>query len=508
MKKIPKSKRGGASLVAKPTISDNSPALDKSLTGIEGLDQVTWGGLPRGRATLVCGTPGCGKTLLGIEFLVNGARKFGEAGVFVTFEETADELVTNASSLKFRLDALSREGMLFIEEVRIEPSQIAETGEYDLEGLFVRLRHAIETVKAKRIVLDTIEVLFSAFLNTALLRAEIRRLFHFLKSMGVTAIVTGERGENALTRFGLEEYVADCVILLDHRIHDQVSTRRLRIVKYRGSSHGTNEYPFLIDEEGFSVLPITSLGLDHKVSKDAVATGIPGLDQMLGIGGYYRGGSVLISGSAGTGKTSFCAAFLRAACERGERALFFSFEESADQIVRDMLSIGCDLAPHLASGLLRIITRRPFLFGLEMHLATMHKEISQFGPSAVVFDPISNLHMAGDARDVNSMLTRLIDFLKSASITSVMTSLSVAGGRLEATEVGIYSSMDTWLLLRDIESSGERNRGIYVLKSRGMSHSSQIREFLLTPDGIRMVEVLPGTVRHAHGVGADRTGVA
>jgi len=492
MKRTPRPRGNSTSRPAKRTISEHSPALEKSPTGIEGLDQVTLGGLPRGRATLVCGSPGCGKTLLGTEFLANGARKFGEPGVFVTFEETADELVTNASSLQFRLDELAREGKLFIEQIRIEPSEIAETGEYDLEGLFVRLRHAIETVKAKRIVLDTIEVLFSAFLNTALLRAEIRRLFQFLKSMGVTAIVTGERGENSLTRFGLEEYVADCVILLDHRIHDQVSTRRLRIVKYRGSSHGTNEYPFLIDEQGFSVLPVTSLGLNHKVSEEIVATGIPDLDGMLGVGGYYRGSSILVSGTAGTGKTSFCAAFMRAACKRGERALFLSFEESAGQIVRNMQSIGCNLAPHLESGLLRIITRRPYLFGLEMHLATIHKEINQFQPSAVVIDPISSMHTVGDARDANSMVTRLIDFLKSAGITGVMTSLTEAGGRSEATELGISSIMDTWLLLRDIEISGERNRGIYVLKARGMAHSNQIREFLLSADGIRMVDVYLG----------------
>jgi circadian clock protein KaiC len=466
--------------------------LEKALTGIAGLDEVTFGGLPRGRATLICGSPGCGKTMLGVEFLVNGARMYSEPGVFVAFEETQEELAANAASLKFDLDQLSREGMLAIDHVHVDPNEIAETGDYDLEGLFIRLKHAIESVGAKRVVLDTIETLFSGFSNTALLRAEIRRLFQFLKSFGVTAIVTGERGESSLTRYGLEEYVADCVILLDQRVTDQINTRRLRVVKYRGSSHGTNEYPFIIDEQGFSVLPVTSMALRHKVSSEVISTGVPDLDAMLAPCGFYRGTSVLMSGTAGTGKTSFASAFARSVCERGERALYFAFEESPDQIARNMESIGLDLKPHLESGRLRIVAQRPFLHGLEMHLVSMHKEIDQFRPSAVIVDPISNLISAGNTRSVNAMLTLLIDFLKTEGITAFLTVLTQNGGQLEATELGISSIIDTWLLARDIEISGERNRGLYVLKSRGMHHSNQIREFILSAEGIKLVEVYLG----------------
>jgi circadian clock protein KaiC len=477
---------------ASPLATKAPERLEKALTGITGLDEVTFGGLPRGRATLITGSPGCGKTMLGVEFLVNGARMYSEPGVFVAFEETKDELVANAASLKFDLDKLTREGMLAIDHVHVDPNEIAETGDYDLEGLFIRLRYAIESIDAKRVVLDTIESLFSGFSNTALLRAEIRRLFQFLKSFGVTAIVTGERGENSLTRWGLEEYVADCVILLDHRVTDQITTRRLRVVKYRGTSHGTNEYPFIIDEQGFSVLPVTSMALRHKVSSEVISTGVPDLDAMLGAGGYYRGTSVLLSGTAGMGKTSFASALVRSVCERGERALLFAFEESAEQIVRNMKSIGIDLRPHLDSGLLRIVAQRPFLYGLEMHLVSMHKEINQFRPGVVIVDPISNLIAAGNTREVNAMLTLLIDFLKTEGITGFFTVLTENSGHLEATEVGISSIIDTWMLVRDIELSGERNRGLYVLKARGMNHSNQIREFILSAEGIKLVEVYLG----------------
>ena len=466
--------------------------LEKAPTGITGLDEVTLGGLPRGRATLICGGAGCGKTMLAVEFLVNGVRDYGEPGVFIAFEETKDELVVNAASLDFNLDKLVRQGKLAIDHVHIDPNEIAETGEYDLEGLFIRLKYAIESVGAKRVVLDTIETLFSGFTNTALLRAEIRRLFQFLKSFGVTAIVTGERGENALTRFGLEEYVADCVILLDHRVNDQITTRRMRIVKYRGSSHGTNEYPFIIDEQGFSVLPVTSMALRHKVSSEVISTGVPDLDAMLGVGGYYRGSTVLMSGTAGMGKSTFAAALARSACERGERVLYFAFEESAPQIVRNMRSVGVDLQPHLDSGRLRIIAQRPFLYGLEMHLVSMHKEIDRFRPSVVIVDPISNLVSAGTLREVTAMLTLLIDFLKGEGITGFFTVLTENGGRLETSDVGISSLIDTWMLVRDIEVSGERNRGLYVLKARGMNHSNQIREFILSGKGIKLVEVYLG----------------
>ncbi|MGA6969991.1 MAG: circadian clock protein KaiC [Candidatus Binatus sp.] len=459
---------------------------------IAGLDEITFGGLPRARATLICGTPGCGKTMLGVEFLVNGARTYAEPGVFVAFEETKDELTVNSASLDFHLDELVRQGMLAIDHIHVDPNEIAETGEYDLEGLFIRLKYAIESIGAKRVVLDTIETLFSGFSNTALLRAEIRRLFQFLKSFGVTAIVTGERGENSLTRYGLEEYVADCVILLDHRVTDQITTRRLRIVKYRGSGHGTNEYPFIIDEQGFSVLPVTSMALRHKVSDEVVSSGVPDLDAMLGVGGYFRGTTVLMSGTAGMGKTTFAAALARSVCERGERALYFAFEESPEQIVRNMGSVGIDLRPHLDSGLLRIVAQRPFLYGLEMHLVSMHKEINKFQPSVAIVDPISNLISAGNPREVNAMLTLLIDFLKTQGITGFFTVLTENGGKMEATELGISSLIDTWMLVRDIELSGERNRGLYVLKARGMNHSNQIREFLLSTEGIKLVDVYLG----------------
>jgi len=468
------------------------PRLEKALTGITGLDEITLGGLPRGRATLICGTPGCGKTMLGVEFLVNGARKYSEPGVFVAFEESKEELILNSASLDLDLSDLVRKKMLAIDHVHVDANDIAETGEYDLEGLFIRIKYAIESVGAKRVVLDTIETLFSGFSNESLLRAEIRRLFKFLKSFGVTALVTGERGEKSLTRYGLEEYVADCVILLDHRVNDQITTRRLRIVKYRGSSHGTNEYPFAIDQEGFSVLPVTSMGLKHKVSNEVVSSGVPDLDAMLEVRGFYRGTSVLLSATAGMGKTSFASAFARSVCEKGERALFFAFEESAPQIVRNMRSIGIDLAPHLDSGLLKVLAQRPFLYGLEMHLVSMRNAINQFRPSVVIVDPVSNLSVAGNGREVNAMLTLLIDLLKSEGITGFFTVLNENNSRLETSDLGISSLIDTWLLARDIESSGERNRGLYVLKSRGMRHSNQIREFILSSQGIKLIDVYLG----------------
>ena len=470
----------------------DADVLEKAPTGIAGFDEITLGGLPRGRTSLICGGPGCGKTLLAIEFLVNGARTYSEPGVFIAFEENEQELAANAASLKLDLDGLRREGLLAIDHVRIDPNEITESGEYDLEGLFIRIRHAIESVKAKRIVLDTIETLFSGFSNEALLRAEIRRLFQFLKSFGVTAIVTGERGERALTRYGLEEYVADCVILLDQRVADQITTRRLRIVKYRGTSHGSNEYPFIIGEHGFSILPVTSMSLRHKVSSEIVSSGVPDLDAMLGRGGFYRGSSVLISGTAGTGKTSFACSFARSLAEHGENVLYFTFEESPDQIVRNMSSIGIDLRQHLDSGRLRIIAERPFVHGLEMHLVSMHKSIDEFRPGAVIVDPVSNLISAGDPRSANATVTLLIDFLKQEGITAFLTVLTQDGHHLEATEIGISSIIDTWMLVRDIELSGERNRGLYLLKARGMPHSNQIREFLLTDQGIKLKEVYLG----------------
>jgi circadian clock protein KaiC len=469
-----------------------NPGLPKAPTGIGGLDEITGGGLPRGRPTLVCGSAGCGKTLLAMEFLMRGATQYGEPGVLMAFEETQEELTQNVRSLGFDLDALIEQKKLTIDYVRVERSEIEETGEYDLEALFIRLGHAIDSIKAKRVVLDTIETLFSGLSNAAILRAELRRLFRWLKDKGVTAVITGERGEGTLTRHGLEEYVSDCVIVLDHRVNEQLSTRRLRIVKYRGTAHGTNEYPFLIDETGFSVLPITSVGLKHEVSNQRVSTGVPRLDAMLGGEGVYRGNSILISGTAGTGKTSLAAHFADASCRRGERCLYFAFEESQGQIVRNLGSIGLDLEPWVKKKLLRFHASRPTFSGLEMHLVTMHKEVQQFQPALVVIDPISNLVSMGSTHEAGQMLTRLVDFLKTRQITAVFTNLTSSDNALETTDVGISSIIDTWLLLRDIELSGERNRGMYVLKSRGTAHSHQIREFLLTNQGIDLLEVYVG----------------
>ncbi len=467
-------------------------SFPKCPTGIQGLDEITGGGLPRGRPTLVCGGPGCGKSLLSIEFLVRGAVQHGEPGVLISFEETEPEISANVRSLGFDLDALSRRKLLSVDYVRVERSEIEETGEYDLEGLFVRLGFAIDSIGAKRVVLDTIESLFAGLSNAAILRAELRRLFRWLKDRGVTCIVTGERGEQTLTRQGLEEYVSDCVILLDHRVEEQISTRRLRVVKYRGSSHGTNEYPFLIDEDGVSVMPITSMGLTHSASTERVSSGIPRLDSMLGGRGFYRGSSILVSGTAGTGKSSIAAHFAESVCRGRKKCLVFAFEESQDQIIRNMHSIGIQLEDHVRGGLLRFWNVRPTAMGLETHLASMHKRIAEFRPAAVVVDPISNLMSAGDRSAAGVMLTRLVDYLKLEQITALFTSLTHGGTALERTETDVSSIMDTWILLRDIEIGGERNRGLYVLKSRGMAHSNQIREFRITSQGIELLDVYLG----------------
>ena len=467
-----------------------SPELQKSPTGITGLDDITLGGLPTGRPSLLCGAAGCGKTLFAMSFLVNGATLYGESGVFMTFEERSEDLAVNVASLGYDLDALVAERQLVIDHVHIEPAEIEESGEYDLEALFVRLGYAIDKVGAKRVVLDTVEALFSGFTDQAILRAELRRLFGWLKDRGVTAIITGERGEGQLTRFGIEEYVSDCVILLDNRVHDQITTRRLRVVKYRGSAHGGNEYPFLIDDRGLSVMPITSAGLQHKIYAEPVPTGVPGLDAMFGLGGYYRGSSVLISGLAGTGKSTFSAWFADAACRRGERCLYFAFEESPDQIVRNMRSAGIDLQQHVDSGLLRFDAARPSLYGLEMHLTRMNRDIEAFDPTAVVVDPISALR--GVQSEIHATLLRLADLCKSRGVTAVFTSLSLASDHVNEADRGVSSLMDTWISLTNLEASGERNRVLYVLKSRGMSHSNQMREYRLTGGGIEMIDPYVG----------------
>jgi circadian clock protein KaiC len=467
-------------------------SLPKSLTSIQGFDEITGGGLPKGRPTLVCGGPGCGKTLFAMEFLVRGAMVYNEPGVFISFEETEKELTANVASLGFDLDKLVEQKKIWLEHIHVERGEIEQNGEYDLKGLFVRIHHAIESIGAKRVVLDTIESLFSALPNPTIIRTELRTLFGWLKKKGVTAIITGERGGGTLTRQSLEEYISDCVILLDHRVSEQSSIRRLRIVKYRGSTHGTNEYPFLIDEDGFSVLPVTSLGLNHISSRERISTGISRLDTMLSGKGYFRGSTVLVTGTAGTGKTSLAAQFVEAACKRGEKVLYFAFEESPSQFMRNMSSIGINLEPLVKKGLLFFHATRPTLHGLEHHLTTTIKLINKVKPQIVVLDPIDAFVIGGNQTEVKIMLLRLVDFLKMRNITAFFASLTDAKDNQELTDMSISSLIDTWLLLRDIEIGGERNRGLYILKSRGMDHSNQIREFILTDHGIELLDVYVG----------------
>lgn len=466
--------------------------FEKAPSGIPGLDQVTGGGLPRGRPTLVCGGSGSGKTLFGMEFIVKGAIEYGEPGVFMSFEEKAADLALNVASLGFDVNALIAAKKIVIDYVQVERGEIEETGEYDLDGLFIRLAYAIDSVGAKRVVLDTIEALFAALPNLGILRAELRRLFRWLKDRGVTAIITGERGDGTLTRNGLEEYVSDCVILLDQRVADQVATRRLRIVKYRGSAHGTNEYPFLLDEQGFTVVPITAIDLDYPVSSAFMSTGVPKLDEMLGGKGYYRGGTMLVSGTAGTGKSSISAQCVDAACRRGERCLYFAFEEAPSQLMRNMRSIGFDLQHWVDKGLLRFHAARPSSYGLEMHLAIMQRMVDQFKPHVVVFDPISSFEAVGSFSEARALLMRMVDFLKANQITALFTSLTAGGSPAEQSEVGISSLIDTWILLRNLEQGGERTRALYILKARGLSHSNRVREFLLTDHGVDLVDFYVG----------------
>ena len=483
-----------------PLDTDSMAGLRKAPTGIAGLDEITLGGLPTGRPSLVCGAAGCGKTLFAMTFLVNGATLYDEPGVLMSFEERADDLHANFASLGYDVDGLVGAGKLAVDHVRVERSEIEETGEYDLEGLFVRLGFAVDSIGAKRVVLDTLESLFSGFTNPSVLRAELRRLFGWIKDRGLTAIITAERGEGTYTRYGLEEYVSDCVILLDNRVHDQITTRRLRVVKYRGSAHGTNEYPFLIDLDGISVLPVTSSGLKRPVSSEVASIGVPGIDAMLRNGGFYRGSSILLSGVAGTGKTTLGSHFVDAACTRGERAMFFVFEEGAEEVCRNGLSVGIDLRRWVDAGLLRFEAARPGLYGLEMHLARMHRDLERFKPSVVVIDPISAFR--GPSSEVHSTLLRMVDLLKSQGITSLFTSLRSGGSLLEGTDQGLSSLMDSWIKLMDVEANGERNRVLYIIKSRGTSHSNQVREYRMTDEGVELINayigpegVLTGTAR-------------
>src|ERR1700754_571917 len=463
-------------------------AIRKAPTGIQGLDEITDGGLPKGRPTLICGGAGSGKTLLAASFLVNGAKQFDEPGVLMTFEENGDEIASDVASLGFDLPGLVEAGKLFIDYVRIERSEIEETGEYDLEGLFVRLDHAIRATGARRIVLDTIESLFSGLSNANILRAELRRLFRWLKDKGITAVITAERGEGTLTRQGLEEYVSDAVILLDHRVTEQVSTRRLRVVKYRGSHHGTNEYPFLIDKHGLSVLPVTSLGLTHEASVERLSSGVRELDEMLDGRGFFRGSTVLVSGTAGTGKTSLAAHFADAACRRGEHVLYFLFEESPQQLIRNMRSIGIDLQPWVDGNLLHFKAERPSRSGLESHLASMYQHVRDFKPSVTIVDAVTNLLSVGTQNDVRAMLMRVIDYLKLSGVTGLFSSLTPGKNESEETEAGISSLMDTWIVMTIDEVDRIRGRSIRILKSRGMPHSNRVHEFALTDHGLRLTD--------------------
>lgn len=488
----------------------------KAQTGVEGLDEVTGGGFPKGRPTLICGGAGCGKTLLSMQFLIKGVTEFNEPGVFMSFEETSRDLSLNVRSLGFDLEKLKAQKKLVVDFVRVERSEIEEAGEYDLEGLFIRLGHAIDSIKAKRVVLDTLEALFSGLDNQAILRAELRRLFHWLKDKGVTAVITGERGESSLTRQGLEEYVSDCVILLDHRTIEQVSTRRLKVIKYRGSMHGTNEYPFLIDEDGISVLPITSLKLDNKVSSEIISTGVPGLDEMFKSGGFFRGSNILVSGTAGTAKTTIAAYFALEQCKKNERVIYFAFEESPHQLIRNMKSIGIDLEKYVKKGNLQIHSSRPSLNGLELHLLTLRKLIKEYKPTTVIIDPISNLITVGTEIEVRSMLVRLIDMVKYNNITALFTSLNKQTdlSRPDPADESVSSLVDTWITVRDLEGIGERNRGIYIVKARGMGHSNQIREFVITKNGIELMDselgpdgFLTGAARRAHELSRKVSGI-
>jgi circadian clock protein KaiC len=466
-------------------------SLPKTPTGILGLDAVLDGGLPYGRPTLLTGSAGCGKTLFATKFLVNGTT-VGEGGVLMSFDESAEDIAVNTSSLGMDVARLVAKKKLFIDFVEIGEGTLLESGDYDLEGLFIRLEMAIKEVDARRVVLDGIDNLFAGLTNTAVLRSEVRRLLQWLKARRLTSIVTAEKGVATLTRSGLEEYLTDCVIVLNHNVEGAISTRRLRVVKYRGSTHGTNEYPFLIDRDGISVLPVTSMGLEHQASAQRVSSGIPSLDEMLGGKGFYRGSSILLSGTAGSGKSSVAAHFVDAACRRGERALYFAFEESASQICRNMASIGIDLGRWFRSGLLQIRSMRPTAFGLEMHLVAMHRAMEEHPPQVMVIDPISSLVVAGAAPEVRSMLLRLFDGAKHDQITTMGTSLTGEDEESGMADSSVSSVMDVWLQVRGVEANGERNRLLSVLKARGIAHSNQMREFLITPEGVRLVDVYLG----------------
>ena len=478
--------------MSKPRKKSPAPEveLQKCLTGIKGFDEITEGGIPRDRITLLCGGTGTGKTLLGVDFLINGASRYNEPGVFMSFEETEDELYKDVASLTFNLRALVAQKKILIDYVLLERKDVQEEGEFNLEGIFVRLELAIDAIKARRVVLDSIESLFAGVSDAGILRLEIKRLFRWLKDKKVTALITGELPQGSSTRHGLEEYISDCIILVDNRVREQIATRRMRVIKYRGSNHGANEYPFVIDKGGLSVIPITSAGLDQPGTAERVATGITSLDKLFQGGGYTRGSTILASGTAGTGKTSLAAAFAVAACKRGERCLFLSYEESSGQLIQNLSSIGFDLEPLVKKGLLKIVSTRPSFFGLEMHLLDLYKMMEEFQPSAVVIDPLTSLLGQGNRLEIQSMLTRMIDALKSKGITGFFTSLVSSTEQNDTSgEIGVSSMIDTWIVVRELEENEGRRRirGIYIVKSRGMGHSSDVHKLIMSDNGLLLV---------------------
>ncbi|WP_240236172.1 circadian clock protein KaiC [Nocardioides sp. CFH 31398] len=464
--------------------------LEKAATGIEGFDDITFGGLPRARATIVTGAAGSGKSMFGVEFLAQGARAYGEPGVLLSFEETADELVANAASIGVDLRAMADEGTLVVDSAAGDLDDLVQSGAFDLEGLLLRLAAAIDAVGARRVVLDTVETLFSTLPDETTVRREFARLLRWLKERDLTVVVTAERGQQGrLTRHGIEEYVSDCVVVLDHRVEDEVATRRMRVAKYRGSPHGTNEFPFLISGRGLVVMPLHHDELTE-VSEERVSLGIPELDTMVG-GGVFRGSTIMISGSAGTGKTSIAACAADAACRRGEKALFLSFEEPSGQVVRNMRSIGLDLQHWIDKGLLVVQHMRPAITGLEAHLASLHMILDEHPAEVVVLDAVASLSRGVASYASASAVARDIAMLRLRGATTVLTAL--AGTHDDPhTDVSASSLVDAWLLVRNVENDGERNRLLMTIKNRGSFHSNQVREFLLTDDGPRLVDVFVG----------------
>ncbi len=475
--------------------------LAKVPTGIEGFDEITFGGLPAGRTTLLTGLSGSGKTVFGMQFLAQGAARYGEPGVLVGFEETEDELITNAASLGFDFANLISAGKLVIDRISVEPDVVVETGRYDLSALHIRIEHAVDSIGARRIVLDGIPALFYGLTDTSAVRIALTRLYAWLKSKGLTALVTAE-SNTELAQHGLGLSLTDCIVVAGERTRENVSTRYLRVAKYRGSAHGTSEYPCLIGSTGYKVIPLTSITVDYEASTERISTGIPRLDTMLGGQGFYRGNSVMVTGGAGTGKSSLAAHLALATCQRGKRCLYFAFEESQEEVMRNMRSIGVDLRPQVAAGLLKFRSSRATMFGLEMHLAMMENEIAAFQPHVVILDPVSNLLSIGSFNEVRAMVSRLVDFLKGRGITSLLTSLSMTDP--PESDVGVSSLVDTWMLLTNFEANGEQTRLLRILKSRGSAHSSQVREFIMTDRGVRLEDVylgpegmLTGTARKA-----------